>query len=652
MLWRRLPIQQAKIIEIADALTADKFDPKQTGPFQRWASEGGVVWASNDVLTLFGINHSKLVWWGGGLDCTASKGKTPILADCKKVVLKDAGGKAHALTAKGAVALLVLEKDIPFEDKAGTACWSLVPYGKGWVSDPKPVDATQYDGGQFWPNFCQFCLGRELAVPTAAQSRPSPPLKSQRRRPPPKARFPAHGKRPPEPSFASTTRADGHDYRISGKLLRSFTGSLVRRDNDPASTSLAGKVDAVFAIDANKKYAVEYDGDGQRPWLHAGAVRGLARVEQQGKVFGHPCRRRRLDTFGKSAQIILLGRCYATYKTVGHSRNQTVCPGDPRWNDYLGVGRARRAYAPSWSFCVPIRNGRGSCWTLMGPQYPSPPTGLWQSVCHPGTHRISAKRDGCFPVEGTVEVRDGQSATIALVWQPIPGSPAIGGPAVAQILQPRAPAVPAAPHEKPALGTGQMPSQSDAAPTAMETARAAVLASLEKPDALSAASPKPTKLPLPSSIVQADMIRLVNEAYKLDDAKTPAEKVRLGKQLASLVSASQKPEERFVLLRRAAELARDAGHLPMMCQMIEVIGGDFNMDTLMVQAKMFDKYATAASTPLAITTGLEGAKELVSRAVAEDRYDVAIRVIESAGGSLRESGAGRIRTTRPEAGRG
>ena len=68
------------------------------------------------------------------------------------------------------------------------------------------------------------------------------------------------------------------------------------------------------------------------------------------------------------------------------------------------------------------------------------------------------------------------------------------------------------------------------------------------------------------------MIRLVNEAYKIDEAKTPAEKVKLGKQLASLVGASQKPEERFVLLRRAAELARDAGHLPMMCQMIEAIG--------------------------------------------------------------------------------
>ena len=68
----------------------------------------------------------------------------------------------------------------------------------------------------------------------------------------------------------------------------------------------------------------------------------------------------------------------------------------------------------------------------------------------------------------------------------------------------------------------------------------------------------------------------------------------------------------------------------MMCQMIETIGAEFDMDTLMVQAKMFDRYAIAATTPVAVTTGLAGAKELVNRALAEDRYDVAIRVIDSA----------------------
>ena len=217
-----------------------------------------MVWATNDVLTLFGINHSKLVWWGGGLDCTASAGKTPILADCQKVVLKDAGGKAHALTAKGAVPLLVLEKDIPFEDKAGTACWSLVPYGKGWISDPKPVDTTQYDGGQFWPNFCQFCLGRELVATTAGSKpvvsveKPMPPTTPKR------STFWHLASLRSGPSSASTTT--GRRLRSTGiadNALAIIHGNLVRRDDDPASTSLTGKVDAVFAIDAHKKYALD-----------------------------------------------------------------------------------------------------------------------------------------------------------------------------------------------------------------------------------------------------------------------------------------------------------------------------------------------------------------------------------------------------------
>ena len=143
--------------------------------------------------------------------------------------------------------------------------------------------------------------------------------------------------------------------------------------------------------------------------------------------------------------------------------------------------------------------------------------------------------------------------------------------------------------------------------------------------------PGTRKLPIPFSAIQGRLIRLVNEAYKIDEAKTPAEKVRLGKHLASLAGTSKKSDERFVLLRRAAELARDAGHLPMMCQMIETIGTEFEMDTLLVQARMFDLYVGTATSPIAVTTGLDGAKELVNRALAEDRFDMALRVIDSAG---------------------
>ncbi len=251
---------EMKIIEIADTLTINKLDGKQKELVQHWVSEGGVVWATNDVLTLFGIKASKLVWWGGALNCVAPPGKfpSPILSGCKKVAIKNAGGKSHALAANGAVPLLVLEKDIPFEDKAGTPCWSVVPYGRGWASDLKIVDTTQFDGGQFWANFCKFCLGRELTT-AVAEAKPAAGGDEQ---PTPTAT--------PKADLSGTWQAsNGDSFRIydegeaitidwvSGKNCHSLSGTLVRRGDNPASVVFSGKVDATFAADPQKQYAIE-----------------------------------------------------------------------------------------------------------------------------------------------------------------------------------------------------------------------------------------------------------------------------------------------------------------------------------------------------------------------------------------------------------
>jgi hypothetical protein len=279
-----------KIIEVAEGCTADKLDPKRVELLRHWVSEGGVVWANNDVLTVFGIRHSKLVWWGSTLDCTASPGKdqSPILNGCQKVVLKGAGGKAHALVAKGAVPLLGLEKEIPFEDKAGTPCWSLVPYGKGWVSDSKAVDTTKYDGGRFVSNFARFCLGRGIsgAPPVqngqksaATSEQPAHNNERPASAPPPQgpvAGIPANsGEKPAPPPLSKGPlsgiwqTSTGAKYRmdddgnsvavtwISGDLLQSLTGKLERRNDEPGSTLLAGSLDAVFTVGQSKRYAID-----------------------------------------------------------------------------------------------------------------------------------------------------------------------------------------------------------------------------------------------------------------------------------------------------------------------------------------------------------------------------------------------------------
>ena len=156
--------REVLIMELADHCTLDKFDAKQAKLLQAWVYSGGVLWTNNNVLRLFGIQYSKLVWWGGDLECntTMAGDVSSLLARCKRIILRDAGGKAHGLLANGVRHLVTLEKDIPFEAKAGTASWSIVPFGKGWISNPKAVKLSDEDGEAFWRQFCLLCLRKEF----------------------------------------------------------------------------------------------------------------------------------------------------------------------------------------------------------------------------------------------------------------------------------------------------------------------------------------------------------------------------------------------------------------------------------------------------------------------------------------------------------
>ena len=240
--------QDIAIIQVADACTADKLSPEQSTRLRQWISDGGILWVNNDVLKLLGVQHSRLGSWGGELYCRVSQRPetSPLLADCKKVALKDVGGKAHGLSSRGVVPLLALETDIPLKHPAGTPCWSLVPYGKGWVTDPKPVDMAQYDGAAFWRRFCEFCLKRQL-LETLPGAEPAA-----------------------EEKLAGAWRAssgarfviadDGQNLTIdliSSDALQSLTGKLVCEDPKAQPRTFAGPLEAVFAFEPSKRYVVE-----------------------------------------------------------------------------------------------------------------------------------------------------------------------------------------------------------------------------------------------------------------------------------------------------------------------------------------------------------------------------------------------------------
>ena len=122
------------------------------------------------------------------------------------------------------------------------------------------------------------------------------------------------------------------------------------------------------------------------------------------------------------------------------------------------------------------------------------------------------------------------------------------------------------------------------------------------------------KLPVPSLAVQDEIAKQMDDLYK--GAKTSAEKVKLARQLMSVAESSQKADERFVIRRKAAELASDAGQTAVMRQAIEAIAAEFKINALMVEAKMLERQKA-----------IDGADEFLRRAVVEDRYDAALIVV-------------------------
>ena len=195
------------------------------------------MWASNDVLTLFGINHSKLVWWGGGLDCTASKGKTPILADCQEGGAQGCRRQGTCASSQGCRALARVGERHPVRGQGGNGVLvaGALRQGMDQRSETSGHDAIRWRAilAQLLP-----VLPGERTCRAQLLQRSRRPLRSQRRqRLPTDPIFPAPGKPRREPSSASTTRERRSRLTgIAGDVLRSFTGTLVRRDNDPAST--------------------------------------------------------------------------------------------------------------------------------------------------------------------------------------------------------------------------------------------------------------------------------------------------------------------------------------------------------------------------------------------------------------------------------
>ena len=140
---------------------------------------------------------------------------------------------------------------------------------------------------------------------------------------------------------------------------------------------------------------------------------------------------------------------------------------------------------------------------------------------------------------------------------------------------------------------------------------------------------KPKLLTPPSAAVQQEIASQVEEVYKLGDARKPPEQVKLAKDLADMAEKSAKPDEQFVLLRKAAELSCQAGDTTLMFQMVDRLGGQFELDVLSVKGKLLAKLAASANDAARIKSLVEGSSAIIDEALTNERFDLALELVDA-----------------------
>lgn len=150
-----------------------------------------------------------------------------------------------------------------------------------------------------------------------------------------------------------------------------------------------------------------------------------------------------------------------------------------------------------------------------------------------------------------------------------------------------------------------------------------------------------TRLPVPSDAIQAEIAQRIDSVFKVADAKTRQERLKVAGELYELGRNSQgDSNEQFVLLRRAMEVAGEAGDAAIMLETVDAIGERFEIDTWKAKLVVLEGFAKNANTSDRVVGLIEAIASTVDQALAAKRYHVAFQLIDLAySASSRSAGA-------------
>ncbi len=143
-----------------------------------------------------------------------------------------------------------------------------------------------------------------------------------------------------------------------------------------------------------------------------------------------------------------------------------------------------------------------------------------------------------------------------------------------------------------------------------------------KPAPPSEASGK--RLPAPADDRQREIHADLDDIYRLGEITEAAEKREVAAALRKLAGeCGERPAERYVLLKTAAELAAAGGDVDLMRRALDALAAGFEVDALALRIKVLENLAGAADQPAALRDLVDAADQAIDRALDAGRYDLA-----------------------------
>lgn len=208
----------------------------------------------------------------------------------------------------------------------------------------------------------------------------------------------------------------------------------------------------------------------------------------------------------------------------------------------------------------------------------------------PGRHMVRIERRGYRPYEKIVEVLEGDTRSVRPSFEKSTGPDPGPSPSDVAKEKPKA----EEPGEKP--GTGQQSRK---------------------------------LLPVPAEAVRQEIGRKLDDVYRPAEADTAAAKVALAqKMLGAEEKYRQSPDERYVLLRRALDLAAAGGDAELMLKTADAIAADYAVEALILKTAGVKGFAAAASSAAQFESLLKNADVLIDQAMGAEKYDLAVEMID------------------------